>query len=191
MKNNLNLNWANRLTILRILFIPVFAILLLYHYDKSALIVFCLAGISDGLDGFIARSYGQQTKLGKFLDPVADLLLLSTAFIVLTIMDRLPVWLAVIIISRNVIVVMGSAILFIINGYIKTVTTPMGKATTFFQLALLFLTLAADYLGNNIHIIFNTLLWITAILTIASGLQYIAIGTNSIDGNNGEKKNLS
>ena len=189
MKNNLN--WANRLTILRILFIPVFAILLLYHYDKAALIVFCLAGISDGLDGFIARSYGQQTKLGTFLDPVADLLLLSTAFIMLATMDRIPIWLAVIIISRNVIVVIGSTILFILNGYLKTVTTPMGKATTCFQLALLFFTLAADYLGNNIHIIFNTLLWITAILTIISGLQYIAIGTSSIDGNNGEKKNLS
>jgi cardiolipin synthase len=183
------LNWANRLTILRILFIPVFAISLLYHYDGTALLIFCLAGVSDGLDGFIARSYGQKTKLGTFLDPVADLLLLSTAFIVLAILGRIPVWLAVIVISRNVIVVMGSAILFVINEYLKISITPLGKATTFFQLVLLLFTLSSDYLGGSFHILFNPLLWTTTVLTVVSGLQYIAIGTGSINGNSGEKKN--
>jgi cardiolipin synthase len=182
------LNWANRLTILRILFIPIFAISLLYHRYGTALLIFCLAGVSDGLDGFIARSYGQKTKLGTFLDPVADLLLLSTAFIVLSVLDRIPVWLAVIVISRNVIVVMGSAILFIINEYMKISITPLGKATTFFQLVLILFTLFSHYFGSMPETTFTVLLWTTTILTVISGLQYIAIGTGSINGNNGKKK---
>ncbi len=189
MKNYLN--WPNRLTILRILFIPVFAISLLYHRNGTALLIFCLAGISDGLDGFIARSYGQKTKLGTFLDPTADLLLLSTAFIVLAMLDRIPVWLTVIVISRNVIVVMGTAILFIINEYVKISITLLGKATTFFQLAFILFTLSSDYLPANTYNIFKALLWTTTILTVVSGLQYIAIGTGSINGNSNEKKDLS
>lgn len=177
------LNWANRLTILRILLIPVFAISLLYHYDGTALLVFCLAGVSDGLDGFIARTYSQKTKLGTFLDPVADLLLLSTAFIVLAMLDRIPVWLSVIVISRNVIVVMGTAILYIINGYINICITFTGKSTTFFQLVLLLFTLIVYYFDSSFPTIFNLLLWITTILTVVSGLQYITIGTRSINGN--------
>jgi cardiolipin synthase len=184
------LNWANRLTILRILLIPVFAISLLYHRDGVALLIFCLAGVSDGLDGFIARTYAQKTKLGTFLDPIADLLLLSTAFIVLTMLDRIPVWLAVIVISRNIIVVMGTAVLFIINQYIRISITPLGKATTFFQLMLLLFILITSYLGSVYPTIYHLLLWTTAILTVVSGLQYIAIGTGSINGNSSEKKNL-
>ncbi len=178
------LNWANRLTILRILLIPVFAISLLYHYDGIALLVFCVAGVSDGLDGFIARSYSQKTKLGSFLDPVADLLLLSTAFIVLAMLDRIPVWLSVIVISRNVIVVMGTAILYMINELMNVSITFTGKATTFFQLVLLLFTLMIYYFDSPFPTIFNLLLWITTILTVGSGLQYIAIGTGSINGNN-------
>jgi cardiolipin synthase len=185
------LNWANRLTLLRILLIPVFAISLLYRQNGAALFIFCLAGISDGLDGFIARTYGQKTKLGTFLDPMADLLLLSTAFIVLAMMDQIPVWLSVIVISRNVIVVMGSAILYIINNHIDISITPLGKATTFFQLTLLLFALTSHYLNTVPSVIFPLLLWTTTILTVVSGLQYITIGTGSINGNNGEKKNIS
>src|SRR4029453_15615075 len=103
---------ANQLTLLRILLIPAFVILVLYGQLGWALIVFVTAGITDGLDGLIARRSGQHTQLGAGLDPLAAKLLLVTTFVVLTLpglslANRLPLWLTVLIISRDVIIVLS------------------------------------------------------------------------------------
>src|SRR5262249_58807836 len=92
---------ANWLTTLRILLIPVFVTLLVYRHPVLALLVFCLASLTDLLDGYIARSRGNQTRLGAFLDPVADKLLLTSAFVTLTWIKVIPFWIAVVVVSRD------------------------------------------------------------------------------------------
>src|SRR5712691_11562319 len=106
---------ANQLTLLRMLLIPAFVILVVYGHLGWALIVFVIAGVTDGLDGIIARRSGQRTSLGAWLDPMADKLLLVTTFVVLTLpnldlANRLPVWLTVCIISRDVVIILTVAI---------------------------------------------------------------------------------
>jgi cardiolipin synthase len=102
-----NLTLANQLTILRIMLIPAFVLLVVYGYLGWALMTFLVAGITDALDGLIARRAGQRTSLGAWLDPMADKLLLVTAFIVLSLpsggfANRIPVWLTVLVITRDV-----------------------------------------------------------------------------------------
>src|SRR5437870_6467389 len=112
---------ANQLTLLRMLLIPAFVILVVYGHLGWALLVFATAGITDGLDGLIARRSGQKTKLGAWLDPMADKLLLVTTFIVLTLpglglSNRLPIWLTVLIIFRDLGIVLTVAIVNLAIG---------------------------------------------------------------------------
>ena len=111
----MNLTAANQLTILRMLLIPAFVILLLYGHQGWALTTFLVAGLTDLLDGLIARATGQKTTLGAWLDPMADKLLLVTMFVVLTLPDigsanRLPIWFTVLVISRDVAIVLTVAV---------------------------------------------------------------------------------
>src|SRR5512134_1251837 len=113
---------ANQLTLLRMLLIPVFAILVIYGYLGAALLVFSVAGATDVLDGLIARRTGQKTTLGAWLDPMADKLLLVTTFVVLTLplahlTNRLPLWLTVLMISRDVGIVATVAIVNLAVGH--------------------------------------------------------------------------
>src|SRR4051794_36497187 len=112
---------ANQLTLLRMFLIPAFVILIVYGHLGWALAVFVLAGITDALDGLIARWSGQKTKLGAWLDPMADKLLLVTTFVVLTLpglglTNRLPIWLTVLIISRDIGIVLTVAIVNLAVG---------------------------------------------------------------------------
>jgi cardiolipin synthase len=115
------LTLANQLTLLRMLLIPAFVILVIYGHLGWALTVFVTAGVTDGLDGLIARWSGQKTSLGAWLDPMADKLLLVTTFIVLTLpglnlANRLPTWLTVCIISRDVVIVLTVAVVNLAIG---------------------------------------------------------------------------
>jgi len=92
---------ANWLTTLRILLIPVFVTLLVYRKAGWALVVFCAASLTDMLDGYIARKRGTQTRLGAFLDPVADKLLITSAFITLTYLKVIPFWITAVVVSRR------------------------------------------------------------------------------------------
>src|SRR5512142_1236537 len=112
------LTLANRLTILRILMVPAITVLLLYRQLVAGLALFVLAGITDGLDGFVARTRGQKSSLGMVLDPLADKLLLTSTLVVLTILKELPRWLTVIVVSRDVILIGGSCILYMFVGKI-------------------------------------------------------------------------
>jgi cardiolipin synthase len=105
------MNVPNFLTILRILSIPVFVIFLLYDHFFVALLIFIGAGITDGLDGWIARVFNQRTTIGSYLDPIADKLILLTSFIVLAVLGIIPSWLTVIVIARDVIILLGVLIL--------------------------------------------------------------------------------
>ncbi|MFQ5900539.1 MAG: CDP-diacylglycerol--glycerol-3-phosphate 3-phosphatidyltransferase [Thermodesulfobacteriota bacterium] len=173
------MNIPNSLTILRILFVPLLIILVIDNHSETALIVFIAAAITDGLDGFIARMYDQKTVLGSYLDPAADKLLLVSCYIALTIKGYLPSWLAVIVVSRDIILITGFMVIFLLNDRKSVEISPtfISKITTFFQIVVILGVLLT--MNNILHSIY-ILYWITALLTIISGLDYIYKGSRRL-----------
>jgi len=171
----LNMNTANRLTLFRILLVPFFVILLIYGYHTPSLLVFSAASLSDALDGLVARKCNQMTRLGSFLDPMADKTLLVASFVTLAILRLLPGWFAVIAISRDLIIVVGAMIVYILTGNLNFSPTILGKAATMFQI----LTIAAALLGHLVQrmdLLTTSLIWVATLFTIVSGFQYVYIG---------------
>ena len=109
------MNLPNTLTLIRVILIPIFVILIMNHSFKWALITFAIAGITDGLDGLLARLTRQKTELGAFLDPIADKLLLISAYLTLAIIEILPGWLSVIVITRDIIILLGILVIMLIS----------------------------------------------------------------------------
>jgi cardiolipin synthase len=175
-------NIPNLLTIIRILLTPLFVILLLKDLFGLALAIFTIAGVSDALDGFIARYYNQRTMLGAYLDPIADKILLSSAFIGLAVLKIIPGWLAVIVISREVLIFTGIAVFKITEKKYKVRPSIVSKCTTAVQIFTIFVTL----LNVNITGLVTMreyLYWVTAGLTVISGFHYIYIGMNILQNN--------
>lgn len=173
---------ANWLTTLRILLIPLFVSLLVYRQATAALLVFCLASVTDLLDGYIARARGSQTRLGAFLDPLADKLLLTASFATLTYLypRLLPFWITVTVLSRDFLLILGTALIHIAGGRVYPTPTALGKASTALQMAtvLAVLFVLAYQIDPRIK---NVLLWITTGFTVASGIQYLYQGTKLLN----------
>jgi cardiolipin synthase (CMP-forming) len=131
----------NQLTLLRMIFLPFIIIDLVKHDFKWALALFVLAGMSDGLDGLLARTLHQQTVLGQYLDPIADKLLMSTMFLVLSIERMIPWKYTVLVFSRDVSILLISGVLFMIAGMRDFRPSIFGKANTFAQVAAVFFVL--------------------------------------------------
>jgi cardiolipin synthase len=173
------MTFANGLTVLRIVLIPFFISALIYRRLGLALFLFLLAVITDFLDGFVARRT-QVTTLGTFIDPVADKLLLVSAYIMLPILDAVPVWVSVIVVSRDVIIALGYGIIYQTWGSTQLGVRPLGKLTTFLQsfgaafviLGKLTETLqpAAWYFACGV-----------AVITAISGVDYILTATRHIN----------
>ncbi|MBI3994498.1 MAG: CDP-alcohol phosphatidyltransferase family protein [Nitrospirae bacterium] len=174
------MNLPNLLTILRILLIPIFINLLIYGYHGWALAVFLTAGLTDSLDGLIARLSNQRTKLGTYLDPMADKLLLTASFLTLAILKIIPVWIAVIVVSRDLILILGALILHLTQAHQEIVPTFLGKSTTALQLIYVMLVLLLIVAqGNTAHLF--PVLAATLGLTILSGLHYIYRGIRHLN----------
>jgi cardiolipin synthase len=169
-------NW---LTVLRILLIPVFVTLLVYRRPGIALGVFCLASFTDLLDGYVARSRGSQSRLGAFLDPVADKLLLTASFVTLTYLRALPFWITAVVFSRDVILVFGAVLIHVAGGQIYPSPTRAGKLSTFFQIVTVLLAMTRPYLGSPLAL--KAIIWVTAGFTVFSGLQYITRGMRDLN----------
>jgi cardiolipin synthase len=171
---------ANQLTLLRMIFIPIFAILLLYDEVGWAFAVFIVAGVTDGLDGLIARKFSQKTALGAYLDPIADKLLLTTSFVVLSIkglglLNTIPLWLTILVLSRDVLLIASALIIFIATGHRTFSPSIYGKMTTFFQIV----TVVAVLFLNFREIVHPASFWLfvaTGAITVFSGLHYIYHG---------------
>lgn len=131
----------NQLTLLRMIFLPFIIINLVKHDFRWALALFVLAGLSDGLDGVLARKLHQQTLLGQYLDPIADKLLMSTMFLVLSIEHLIPWKYTVMVFSRDVSILLVSGVLFMIAGLRDFRPSIFGKASTFAQVAAVFFVL--------------------------------------------------
>jgi cardiolipin synthase (CMP-forming) len=169
------LNLPNTLTIARIILIPLFVTSVIYRRYDYALYLFAVAALTDMFDGLIARLRNQKTALGSFLDPLADKFLLVTSFILFAIYGLIPTWLTVTMISRDIIVITGWVVLYIVIDKTKVDATMLGKTA----IALQFILLCYILLDLNIPLLPHVrpyLIWITAILTIASGLHYLYRG---------------
>ena len=170
---------ANQLTVLRILLIPVFVLLLVYDARIAALIVFLLTCISDVLDGYIARTWRQQTALGTFLDPIADKLLMVTAFATLALLQALPRPLTILLIGRDVALSLAIGIVLWTTGRRLPGPTLLGRAAIFGQMwtvafGLLFYVFEDWPLIATLRpFILLPIFIVTALLAVAAGMHYI------------------
>ena len=172
------LNLPNTLTLLRILTIPIFLEFLAYHRYWEALVVFAIGGLTDFLDGLTARWMNQRTALGAYLDPVADKLLVITSFIMLSSIGGIPMWLAVVVVTRDILIVVGYALIFfLVEERLQVKPSRIGKWSTTFQLLTLAVALVTLHdpklLGPPILTWFVAL---TAAATVVSGCQYLYRG---------------
>lgn len=175
-------NIPNLITIIRILLTPFFVILLLKDLFGLALAIFTIAGLSDALDGFIARYFNQRTTLGAYLDPIADKILLSSAFIGLAVLNIIPEWLTVIVMSREVLIITGIAVFTITEKKYKPRPSIVSKFTTAAQISTVFVSLLQVNM-TGLTTLGEVLYWLTAGLTVISGFHYLYIGMNILQVN--------
>lgn len=180
------MNLANKITIFRILSIPFFIACILYYGEGmpylrfAAFFIFAIATLTDAIDGGIARSRSQETELGVVLDPIADKLLITSAFISLSIIKsvpedlRIPAWAALTVISRDIIIVLGSAIIYFLKGQLTIKPSWLGKITTFFQMMSI-LTILTVFRYNKF------LIYPAVFFTILSGIDYIWRGSRQLN----------
>ncbi|MCM8783975.1 MAG: CDP-diacylglycerol--glycerol-3-phosphate 3-phosphatidyltransferase [Candidatus Omnitrophica bacterium] len=172
------MNLANRLSLFRIILIPLFVAIVLYHTPQKdylrnfAAFIFILSIISDFLDGYIARRSKQITRMGALLDPVADKLLINTAFILLftrkglSASFEIPFLIPLVVLSRDLLLVVGSLLFYLTQGKLEIKPTILGKFSTFFQ--------TITIIAIIMHLSFTPFLWYaTGFFTIASGIDYI------------------
>jgi len=168
---------ANQLTLVRMMLIPALVLFVVYGYAGWALVTFVVAGITDGLDGLIARWRGQKTSLGAFLDPMADKLLLVSSFVVLTVpgldlANRLPLWLTVLVISRDVVIVLTVAAVSLVVGARTFYPSAFGKAATLVFILTVAVTLFCNYLDRPSWVV-DVAVWASLVATLVSGIHYI------------------
>lgn len=178
-----NLNLANQLTFLRLVAIPFFILAILNSRFGLALALFSGAALTDLLDGLTARFLKQQTPLGAYLDPAADKLLLTSAFILLTdypalfksidLTERIPIWLTILTISRDVLIVCVVLILFLTYHQKGFRPSLWGKLTAIAEDLTIGVFLLANWLGRS-HLALAVMVWLTLGLTLLSGFHYLA-----------------
>jgi cardiolipin synthase len=178
------LTTANQLTILRIVFIPVFIILLSYGRTGAALAIFVLAGLTDALDGIIARRFGQKTSLGSVLDPLADKLLMVTSIVILSLPQMgfpnvLPRWLTILLISRDVLMMLVALVIVLMVGWRLFKPSIYGKASTLLQVITLLAVLYCNWREQVVPEL-NILYFATGGLTAFSGLHYLITGRDRV-----------
>ena len=174
MKLSQLLTAPNQLTLLRMMFVPFIVINMVEGHYLLALILFVLAGFSDGLDGLLARTLKQQTVLGQYLDPIADKLLLSTMFMVLSILHKIPWKFTVLVFSRDITILLASAVLYAIAGLRDFRPSIFGKANTFAQVAAIFFVLLFE-INRSRWVAIGRLSFLRATFafTIISAMHYV------------------
>lgn len=169
----------NLLTFLRMALIPVFASLLFYGNSHWALLVFVIAGVSDGIDGFVARRFKQESELGTIIDPIADKLLMTVAFIVLSLPGVLepvrflpvPFWVTAAVIGRDVLIITVAGAINIMTGFKGFRPSWLGKLSTFVQVVAVTLVLVAAVTGYSFYL--PTVYFFVVLLAVVSGIHYI------------------
>ncbi len=168
------MNFANKISIFRILSVPFFIASLYYSQGKGylrllAFIIFMVAVISDAVDGYIARKSKQKSKAGLVLDPLADKMLLESAFICLYLLNEFPFWVVLIVVTRDILILLGVVVIYLVKQEINVSSTARGKLTTTFQVS----AVIAVLLRWKIAYIFW---WLAVIFTVISGIDYLKKG---------------
>jgi cardiolipin synthase len=157
----------NQITFLRLCILPFFLIFVSYEKYKWALLILVIAGLSDGIDGLIARTFNQRSALGAYLDPIADKLLLSSSFVVLAFKQQLAWWLTILVLSRDLLILIVAAVIILSSGYRPFPPSIYGKGTTLCQIILVFAAvLAAAYPEIRV------LIYVVTALCVFSGVHY-------------------
>ncbi|MDQ6787581.1 MAG: CDP-alcohol phosphatidyltransferase family protein [Acidobacteriota bacterium] len=171
----------NLLTFLRMALIPLFASLLVYGHSGWALFVFMIAGVSDGIDGFVARRFNQQSELGTILDPIADKLLMTTAFVILTLPNifpptrhlPVPFWVTAAVIGRDVLIIAVAAAIFVITDFRGFKPSRLGKLSTLVQVCGVGLILLAAVFPSLQSFYLPTVYTTITALAVFSGIHYV------------------
>ncbi len=186
------MNFANQLTVLRMMFLPFFILAMLTGRMAWALAIFLVAGLTDALDGLIARLYRQKTDLGAFLDPLADKLLLTAAFIILTMPDspslfpeftlvnRIPVRLTILTISRDVLIVLIALVLNLVSEQRRFPPTLLSKINTAVQVITVLGVLTFNTLGTASELVLPICYRVTLLTTLLSGFHYIYLTARNL-----------
>lgn len=174
------INLPNSLTVLRILLVPVFVGFLLYEYYDYALVTLLVAAVTDGLDGAIARITDQRTRLGEYLDPLADKLLLMSAIVTLSVLHFIPIWAVILVVSRDAILLTGTILANLTEIDIDITPTWLGKGTTFAQICYVIMVIlfATGRVPSESIIPF---LSVMVILTTGSGVHYLFRGIQRLN----------
>lgn len=163
----------NQLTFLRLTFLPFFLIAIKYDHYSWALGILIVAGISDGLDGLLARGLNQRTPLGAYLDPIADKLLLSSSYFMLAFKAKISWWLAILVIGRDCLLLVACAVILITVGYRPFPPSLYGKATTFFEILLVVVVLVGAVWGDHsLYIARHVCAYLVAAFVLLSGIHY-------------------
>lgn len=180
-----SLTIPNIITLIRILLTPLFIIFLIQGNYGRALALFILAGVSDLADGLIARAWHQKSRLGSYLDPLADKVLMAASFVTLSIYHQIPSWLTVVVLSRDIALALGVVIFRLADIPLEVRPTLAGKWTTTFQLTTIGFVLLSKLVSLP-SLLLSAFFWITGILTTLSGIQYLYGGIrmmNVLQGN--------
>ncbi len=180
---DLKMNIANKITLFRVFLVPIFMIVLYLDFSNSQMIaglIFIFASLTDTLDGYLARSRNLVTDFGKFVDPLADKVLVSAALISLVDLGKVPGWIVVIIIARE-FTITGFRVLAASNG-ITIAASPLGKFKTITQLLAIILILFDNFPFQGIGLPLDMImLYLALIFTILSGIDYIYKNKNVLD----------
>jgi len=182
------INIANGLTAMRVLLVPLFAYMLISDRARLALLVFVAAGTSDMLDGLLARWLRQRTVVGFYLDPIADKLLMATSFVVLALVNIVPVWLTIMVISRDIFILIGSLLYLLLLDSEDIAATGLSKANTAMQILTVIFFLAIRAFPGIWHLapagsepwVTGAIIGLCALSTAVSGLQYLLIGIRKL-----------
>jgi cardiolipin synthase len=184
-------NLPNLISLLRLGSVPVVVWLIVTNRMASALWLFVAAGVSDALDGYLARIWRQRTRLGAYLDPLADKMLLVCVFITLGQVDKIDSWLVILVVSRDVMIVGGIILLFLLEHRVEVEPSLISKANTTVQIAFAALVLARYGLPLEGAAWVDAVEWskyLVAATTALSGLQYVLIGIRQLSAANGATK---
>jgi cardiolipin synthase len=169
------MNIPNSLTILRILLVPVYIGFMTYGAYGFALLTLLVAGLTDAIDGHLARKLNQRTRLGTLLDPLADKLLLTSSFISLAMLHLIPSWLVILVVSRDIILLLGTVVAHVTSTPINVTPTFLGKGTTLLQLSYVLLIVFLTWQGHDRSVL-TPLVMLMVGFTLTSGLHYLYRG---------------
>ncbi len=167
------LNIPNIITLMRVILVPVVFWLLITGETEIAFVVFIVAGISDAVDGYLAKTFGWQTELGAYLDPLADKLLIVSIFLALGVDGKLPLWLVVAVVSRDILIVVAVLLSWLLGRPVRIKPLIVSKANTVAQIVLAAVVLADEGYGLGLGGLRFVLVWLTGALTVASLAAYL------------------